>query len=183
MSAYNNYSGYGYGYPYGSYYQQPAQMQAQPNYNMGNMMNPQPQAQQPTQPQAPQTSYLPLTYVSGLIGAKSFIVAPNQTIYLRDSDEGSDLLFEKSADMYGKYTLTPYRMVRVNLDDNGKQVQEKQKQAPTNDINLDMFATKKDLDDFKTLFEAKMNDLSAFLQKAYKPVKTNTNVKDSGRNE
>ncbi|MBR4378001.1 MAG: hypothetical protein IKP50_03895 [Bacilli bacterium] len=90
-------------------------MLEQQNYNTGNMMNQQPQAQQNVQPQAPQTSYLPLTFVNGVIGAKSFIVAPNHTIFLRDSDEGSNLLFEKSADMYGKYTIKAFRMTEIML--------------------------------------------------------------------
>ena len=178
MAAYNNYSGYsGYGYPYGNYYQQ-----AQPNYNMNNMVNPQPQTQQNIPPQVPQTSYLPLTYVSGLIGAKSFIVAPNHTIFLRDSDEGSDLLFEKSADMYGKYSIKAYHMKEINLDDIGKP-DEVKPMEPKNKVNLDLFATKQDLNEFKLLFENKMNDLSALIQKGNYKGKYNTQVKDSDKNE
>lgn len=178
MSAYNNYSGFGYSYPYGNYYQ--PQGQPQQNYNVGNQP---PQMQQNPQPQVQQTSYIPLTYVSGLIGAKSFIVAPNHTVYLRDSDEGSDLLFEKSADVYGKYTLKAFRMVPVNLEDNNKQPQENQKQTQSNNTNLDKFATKDDLKEFKTLFENKLDDLSSLLQKSIYKGKNNNQIKDSGKNE
>ena len=37
---------------------------------------------QPTQQQTPMTNYLQLTFINGIEGAKAFIVAPNQTIYL-----------------------------------------------------------------------------------------------------
>ena len=163
---------YGYGYPYGVNYQIPYQ---QPNYNnMGNVMNN--QNQQP-QMQQTQTSYLPLTYVSGLIGAKSFIVAPNQTVYLRDSDEGSNMLFEKSADPYGKYTIKAYRMVEVNLDDVGKPINENEKKF------IPEVATKEDLTNFKLLFESKINELSSLIQKTYRTPKNTSFVKDSDKNE
>ena len=178
MANYANYANYGnYGYPYGAYYQQPIMPQPQP-YNMGNGMNNQnPQPQQQVAPQPQQTSYLPLTYVSGIVGAKSFIVAPNQTIFLRDSDEGSDVLFEKSADMYGKYTIKAYHLTEVGLDDIGK---------PINDIaksNINEIATKEDLANFKLLVESKMNELSSLIQKSYKSPKYNGQVKDSDKNE
>ena len=64
------------------------------------------------QPQmSQQTQYIPLTFVSGIEGAKAFIVTPNQTVYLRDSD--SDLLYIKSADNQGRYSLKIYNLVPV----------------------------------------------------------------------
>ena len=60
------------------------------------------------QPQPQQTNYLPLTFVSGIEGAKAFIVAPNQTVYLKDSD--SNILYEKKADSQGRYSLIAYEM-------------------------------------------------------------------------
>ena len=172
MAAYNNYMGYG--YPYGIPYQQPIQ----PNYNMNNNGNIQPQISQNQQPPINQTSYLPLTYVSGLIGAKAFIVQPNQTVFLRDSDEGSDLLFQKSADMYGKYTLKAYKMVEVNLDDSGKPINENNKNN-----NMEKIATKEDLTNFKLLIDNKINELSSLIQKTYKMPRNSNYVKDSDRNE
>ena len=176
MASYNNY-----GYPYGNYYQ--PQMNQQPNYNMGNMMpNQNQQVQQPqqmsqqVQPQQP-VSYLPLTFTSGVIGVKSFIVPPNQTVFLRDSDKGSDLLFEKSADPYGKYTIKAYHMVEVNLDDINKPIQETKK-----DITPDI-ATKQDLTDLKSLFESKIGELSSLIQKSYKTPKNNGYIKDGDKNE
>lgn len=161
---------YGYGYPYGVNYQIPYQ---QPNYNnMGNVV----QNQNQQQPQ-PQTSYLPLTFTSGVVGVKSFIVQPNQTVFLRDSDEGSDLLFQKSADMYGKYTIKAYHMVEVNLDDIGKPINENEKKF-TPEV-----ATKEDLINFKLLFENKINELSSLIQKTYRTPKNSGYVKDGDKNE
>ena len=58
-----------------------------------------------------QQQYIPLTFVNGIEGAKAYIVAPNQTVYLRDSD--SDIIFIKSADPQGRYMLKAYNMVPV----------------------------------------------------------------------
>lgn len=179
MASYTNYGGFnGYGYPYGMPYQQNMQQPQQPTYNnMGNnMMGNQNQQQPQMQPQQ-QTSYLPLTFTSGVVGVKSFIVAPNQTVFLRDSDEGSDLLFQKSADMYGKYTIKAYHMVEVNLDDVGK---------PINDVNknnIEKVATKEDLTNFKLLIDNKINELASIIQKTFKSPKNNGYVKDNDKNE
>lgn len=72
-------------------------------YNQYPYSQPQPQQQ---------TNYLPLTFVSGIEGAKAFIVAPNQVIYLKDSD--SNILYEKRADAQGRYSLTAFEMKPVN---------------------------------------------------------------------
>ena len=64
------------------------------------------------QPQPQQTNYLPLTFVSGIEGAKAFIVAPNQVVYLKDSD--SNILYEKKADAQGRYSLTAFELKPIN---------------------------------------------------------------------
>ena len=46
--------------------------------------------------------------MNGIEGAKAFIVSPNQTVYLRDSD--SNLLFIKQADSQGKYSLSAFEL-------------------------------------------------------------------------
>ena len=75
-------------------------------YQYNNYMN---QYQQPMQPQMQQqTNYLPLTFINGIEGAKAFIVAPNQTVYLKDSD--SNILYEKKADAQVRYTLTAFEL-------------------------------------------------------------------------
>ena len=148
MPNYNNYN-YPYGMPYTSYGVNNSGYQ---NNNYGQQMQ---------QPQMlPQTSYLPLSFTNGLIGAKAFIVAPNQTVYLRDSDEGSNLLFEKSADMYGKYTIKAYRLSEVNINDVGKPIPETPKTE---------YVTKEDLNNFRLVFENKMNVLSSLIEKNVKP--------------
>lgn len=147
MPNYNNFNNYPYGMPYSPYGVNPGYQQN--NYNQ--------QMQQPVQQQ---TSYLPLSFTNGVIGAKAFIVAPNQTVFLRDSDEGSNLLFEKSADMYGKYTIKAYRLTQVNIDDIGKPLPE----MPKNE-----YITKEDLNNFKLIFENKMNILSSLIMENSKP--------------
>ena len=90
----------------------------------------------------PQTNYLPLTFISGIEGAKAFIVAPNQTVYLKDSD--SNILYEKKADAQGRYSLTAYEMKPVN--DTSKQQIE--------------FATTSDLTALKSMLTEKIDILS-----------------------
>lgn len=162
-------------YPYGTMYQQPYVQQSNQQSYANNMYQ-QPSA---TYQQQQQTSYLPLTFTSGLIGVKAFIVAPNQTVYLRDSDEGSNLLFEKSADMYGKYTIKAYRLNEVNIDDIGKPIEK----TNISESVSASYLTKDDFKDFKTLFEKKMDDLSYLVQKNSKNYKNNVNTKDSDKNE
>lgn len=104
MPNYNNpYTNYPYGNPYSNPYQA----------NNNNYNQPQPQQQS-------QIPFMPLTFTSGLVGAKAYIVAPNNTVFLKDSDVNSNLLFEKSADSYGRYTLKAYELKEINIDDIGK---------------------------------------------------------------
>ena len=113
----NNYNNYGYGgYGYNS-----------------NYYNPSPSA--PTQAQQ-QASFIPLTFVNGIEGAKAYIVSPNSTIYLRDSD--SDKIFIKSSDAQGRLMLRTYRLVEVN---------ENEPKQPAQDLSS--FATKDDLKEIK----------------------------------
>lgn len=86
----NNYNPYNQ-YPYTQYNN---------NYNQFN------------QPQ--QTTYLPLTFINGIEGAKAFIVGANQTVYLKDSD--SNILYEKRADAQGRYTLTAYELNKIDMN-------------------------------------------------------------------
>lgn len=131
------------------------------NFNQPNYVQPQVpqnnfnnQFQNQFQNVAPQTNYLPLTFVNGIEGAKAFIVQPNQTIYLKDSD--SNLLFEKRADSQGKYTLNAFEMKDVQINDLGKKIEPKA-------ILTDNLAEKKELENYLTLeefskYEIKMNN-------------------------
>ena len=107
------------------------------------------------QVQQPQTSYLPLTFVSGLEGAKAFIVGANQVVYLRDSD--SNILYEKRADQQGKYTLIAYELKPLDMN---KPVQE---QKVVNE-----YATVSDLKSLEMLFVNRMDILSEELEKLVK---------------
>lgn len=71
------------------------------------------------QTQQPQTTYHPLTFVSGLVGAQAFIVSPGQTVYLMDSQ--NKMLHIKAADNQGRYTLQSFTLTDAN--------------KPTNDID------------------------------------------------
>lgn len=73
-----------------------------PYYPMANqpMQTPQPQVNtQPTQNQG-------LIWVSGEIGAKSYLVAPNSTVMLMDSEQSR--FFIKSTDSAGMPTIRTY---------------------------------------------------------------------------
>lgn len=148
---YNNpYQQYPYTNNYG-YQQQPMQQNMQQaQYN--------PYAQNPNvayQQQAPQvqpqqqTNYLPLTFVSGVEGAKAFIVPPNQTVYLRDSD--TETLFIKTADAQGRYTLKTYNLTPTD--------------GTAKPSNIE-FATIEALNAVKHDFEERLNKLSIELEKA-----------------
>lgn len=108
---------------------------------------------QPTyqpQYQQPQQSYIPLTFVSGIEGAKAFIVAPNQVVFLKDSD--SDLIFQKKADAQGKYEMKAFHMTEVNSDNN----------TVTNSSN---YITKNDLNALESIFTNKIDILLREVEK------------------
>ena len=177
-----NYNQYG-NYPYGNIYQPYGMNPNYQNSNYGQQVQPQ-QVQQFQPMQQPQTSYLPLTFTSGLVGAKSFIVAPNQTVFLKDSDENSNLLFEKSADQNGRYTLRAYELNEIKIDDIGKPkdpVNNQASQITKEDIQL--FATKNDLIALQQVLETQMNNLSNLIQKGSRNSKNNFAAKDSEKND
>jgi hypothetical protein len=108
---------------------------------------------QPTQQQTPMTNYLQLTFINGIEGAKAFIVAPNQTIYLKDSD--SNILYEKKADAQGRYTLTAFELKPVEIN------------TPTAPVKTE-YATTSDLNALKSFFTEQVNILSSEIKKAVK---------------
>ncbi len=128
----NNYYG-NYGYPYNNY-----QM---PYYNAGSSNN----IMQKNMPNVNQPNYYvgnakEFDYVNGVEEAKNYILAPNQTVYLKDKQ--SNLFFEKKADEQGRYTIKAYELKEVN-------------QNKDND-----YVTKSDF----TTLEEKINRLSALLE-------------------
>ena len=86
---------------YGNYY--PNNSYQQPTYNYGYQT--QPQMAQQTQPM-----FMQLTFVNGLDEAKSYIVAPNSSMYLRDNN--SNKLYIKSCDNTGRSSLEEYNLVK-----------------------------------------------------------------------
>lgn len=135
MYNYNN----PYASPYTSYYQQPYATQTQPN------------VYQNQQQQTPQQTYIPLTFVNGEVGAKAFIMQPNSTIYLQDSD--SDKLFIKKSDMQGKSIMKKYKL--VELDENDQIIENK----PQKDL-MGNFISKEQFHALKEEFEGKFNELT-----------------------
>lgn len=121
---------------------------------------------QPTQQQTPMTNYLQLTFINGIEGAKAFIVAPNQTIYLKDSD--SNILYEKKADAQGRYTLTAFELKPVEIN------------TPTAPVKTE-YATTSDLNALKSFFTEQVNILSSEIKKAVKT--QNNNVSEVLSNE
>ena len=112
--------------------------------------------QQYHQPQQQmQTNYLQLTFINGIEGAKAFIVAPNQTIYLKDSD--SNILYEKKADAQGRYTLTAFELKQIDINN-----------SSTNAPVKTEYATTSDLVALKSTFIEQMNILSNEIQKLAK---------------
>lgn len=101
-------------------------------YPMGYQQNAfsQPQYSQFAQNQAQPTSTI--TWVQGIEGAKSYLVAPNTTIQLWDSDE--NVVYIKSADSSGMPSM---KILDYTIRDSGSQKNDSQKN--------ENFATKEEL--------------------------------------
>lgn len=141
---------------------------AQQNY-YGQQHYQQPSYQQPmqVQQQAPQTNYMPLTFVNGIEGAKAFIVPANSVVYLKDSD--STILFEKKADQQGKYSLIAYNLVPIK-DINNIKNEISTSNAPTNSNGLSKddlgaFVTKSEFKAFERDFFNEIDKLSHLVEK------------------
>ena len=117
-----------------------------------------PQYQQPLQQQIPQISQMPqmqqqpqttgIIWVSGEAGARGYMVAPNTTVQLWDSDQ--QVIYLKSADASGMPSL---KILDYTIRD----------QAPKNTpmsvsnvaaVNPSDYVTKTEFDDLKMKFEA-----------------------------
>lgn len=72
-------------------------------FNYGGIMPPQYSAAPQPQPQAPQQTSQGIIWVQGEAGAKSFMVAPNTTVQLWDSE--AQTIYLKSADASGMPTM------------------------------------------------------------------------------
>ena len=147
MPSYNNNYGFG-GYPYGMPYQPiPPQTQQNPQPNYNAMY----QNQQPQQPQMNQYAF-----VNGVEGAKSFQLAPNQTIMLMDSD--SPVCYMKTSNSVGQSTLRYFKLTEVSENDLKAQAQPEKKEDMSN------YVLKSDFD----LLSKRLDELSKKFEKPYK---------------
>ena len=94
------------------------------NYQTGY----QPQALPTMQSQAsyPAPSSNGINWVSGEVGAKSYLVAPNSTVLLMDSDDA--VFYLKSADIAGLPTLRTFSYVEIESNQNKQKSNELQKE-------------------------------------------------------
>lgn len=147
-------------------------MNYQPMQNYGYQPMPQPYADRLTQlqNQYQQTVNIPqmqavqqpqvnqgLLWVSGEVGAKSYLVAPNSTVLLMDSD--AQRFYLKSADNAGMPSLRIFEYSEVtNLPQNSPQ-------APNLDENVlnDKFVTREEYDGLKRQYESIMERLNSMV--------------------
>lgn len=111
-----------------------------------------------------------LLWVSGEVGAKSYLVAPNSTVLLMDSD--SSRFYLKSADNAGMPSLRIFEYSEVtNLPQNAPQ-------APNLDENIlnDKFVTREEYEGLKRQYENIMERLNGMASSA-EPVEPTTKSK------
>ena len=156
---------YGYQYPY--YGTQPpmpdnlAQLRMNAN-QMQNAVTSQPMPQQPMQQQSSQ-----IIWVSGEAGAKSYLVAPGNTVMLLDAE--NSVFYLKSADASGM----PLPLRIFDYKERTTTAQQAFGGVVTGEtVNLDNFVTRKEFDELKA---------SIASQPASKKTKNNlTEVADNG---
>ena len=130
----------------------------QPNY-YGGLYNPQPQipqiptpAQQPQpqpQAQAPQQQSNPgVNWVQGEAGARSWLVAPNTSVLLMDSE--ANKFYLKSSDASGM--PLPLRIFEYEEKTGKPQGQAPIEQPP------EEYVTKREFDEFKTTLKSRYKD-------------------------
>lgn len=109
-----------------------------------------PQYQQPVQqvqqPQTPQVQSGGITWVSGMESAKSFLIAPNTSVMLLDSE--NPYFYIKSADQSGMPTLRVFKFEEIT----GQQQQPKAEPVPQ--IDTSMYITREE-------FEKRIAEISA----------------------
>ena len=140
------YQGYGYNpYQYGQV--NPLQPQ------MDRLAQMQAQYQQPQQMQQVNQGIL---WVQGEAGAKSYLVAPNTSVLLMDSENSN--FYIKITDAAGMPTLRTFAYKEVTVG-----AKEPQKQE---EVNLDdKYVTRKEYDDLRSKYE----ELYSYLETATKP--------------
>lgn len=122
---------------------------------------------QPTQPQVNQG----LLWVSGEVGAKSYLVAPNSTVLLMDSD--SSRFYLKSADNAGMPSLRIFEYTEVT------NIPQNTPQAPNLDENVlnGKYVTREEYEGLKRQYESIMDRLEGLAEKETQPRQTRTKSK------
>lgn len=133
---------YGYQYPY--YGAQPpmADNLAQLRMNANQMQNAVTQPSMPSQPMQQQSSQI--IWVSGEAGAKSYLVAPGNTVMLLDAE--NSVFYLKSADASGM----PLPLRIFDYKERTATAQQAFGGVVTSEsVNLDNFVTRKEFDELK----------------------------------
>ena len=133
---------YGYQYPY--YGAQPpmADNLAQLRMNANQMQNSAVQPSMPSQPMQQQSSQI--IWVSGEAGAKSYLVAPGNTVMLLDAE--NSVFYLKSADASGM----PLPLRIFDYKERTTTAQQAFGGVVTGEgVNLDNFVTRKEFDELK----------------------------------
>ena len=133
---------YGYQYPY--YGTQPpmADNLAQLRMNTNQMQNAVVQPTMPSQPMQQQSSQI--IWVSGEAGAKSYLVAPGNTVMLLDAE--NSVFYLKSADASGM----PLPLRIFDYKERTTTAQQAFSGVVTGEsVNLDNFVTRKEFDELK----------------------------------
>lgn len=108
-----------------------------------------PQIPQVVQPPAPSAQSNNLVWVQGEAGAKSYLVAPNTTLPLWDSE--SQVIYLKSADASGMPSM---KVLDYTIRENANLPQK----APLND-KVEEYVTKEELDVFRAEISKKIEAL------------------------
>jgi hypothetical protein len=156
---------YGYQYPY--YGSQPpmADNLAQLRMNANQMQNAVVQPSMPSQPMQQQSSQI--IWVSGEAGAKSYLVAPGNTVMLLDAE--NSVFYLKSADASGM----PLPLRIFDYKERTTTAQQAFSGVVTGEsVNLDNFVTREE-------FERRM----AYIAPQPTPKKTKNNLTEDANNE
>lgn len=126
------------------------------------------------QMQQPQTIYHPLTYVSGVEGAKAFVVDANKKVFLLDS-ETNEKLFIKYADNEGRYKMETYRLVK---DDRSIKQDTQAQNLSNNDLTKEYLTTyvANQINALEEKFKDNFNEL---MRKIESLSKQNTNIQNN----
>ena len=122
----------------------------QPIYPMMQQPVIQPPVQQPVQQQVvqqpPQSNMI---WINGIDEAKSYPVAPGNTVILMDND--NPVAYKKSTDISGRsLPLEVFDLVRRD---------EEPKQEENHQINLDEYLTRKEFDEYRNNVEQRFSEM------------------------